>query len=489
MKSRICKITVLLIVLNSSYLICQQKSIKRGMAYGNHSSSDLKVLSEGVSWWYNWYHQPESQVLNVHESMEVDFVPMAWNGAFDKEAMHTYLAGHPGVKYILGWNEPNFLSQANMKPSDAAAKWSDIEELADEFDLEIVSPAVNYCGDCVSENGTTYNDPVKYLDDFFEACDGCRVDHIAIHSYMGNVSALQWFVGLFKKYGKPIWLTEFANWENNPTLQDQKGFMIGAVDYLENDPDVFRYAWFTGRHTGPPHIGVLEGQGTLTELGEIYVNMPLHDNSHYQLLPALIEAEEYNAMFGILLEATADESGFANVGYIEQNDWLEYGIEVLETDAFDFSLRIASTTAASLQISIDNVALKTISLPNTNGWQNWLTVHDKFEISEGKHKLKIRALSGGFNINWFELDNKVVMGAEYVTSEKSFGYPNPARDKIFFPKEMKIIKATIVDVAGRETEAQIDGDAIDLSHLPSAIYYLKILTGDKEVFSQKLVVR
>ena len=375
----------------------QTKSAKRGVAYGSNSSEDLSTLSKSVSWWYNWHHQPESTVINSYANYGFDYVPMAWNGAFYKEAMHAFLSTHPDVKYILGWNEPNFKSQANMTPSQAAALWPDIEELADEFGLEIVSPAVNYCDVCVSENGTTYTDPVKYLDDFFAACTGCRVDHIAIHSYMGNVSALQWYIGLFKKYAKPIWLTEFANWENNPTLQDQKSFLVGAVDYLENDSDVFRYAWFTGRFTGAPYIGLLEnGQsGNLTDLGDIYVNMPLHNPEHYEIIPAKIEAENYNSMSGILLEMTSDVSGFANVGYIEANDWLEYGIDVPEDDTYQLSIRAAGNQSSSFQFLVDNTLLKTISIPASGGWQTWSTIKETVTLTAGKHLIRIKANASG----------------------------------------------------------------------------------------------
>lgn len=264
-------------VLVSFAITCfpQTRSPKRGLGYGENSPQDLLALSKGVAWYYNWYHQPEASVINVYQNYNIDYVPMAWNGAFNKQAMHDFLSTHPGVKYILGFNEPNFVDQAKLTPSQAAALWPDIEALADEFDLEIVSPAVNYCGNCVSENGTVYTDPVKYLDDFFAACKDCRVDHIAIHCYMANVSALQWYVGQFKKYGKPIWLTEFAAWEGQPTLDEQKRFMIDAVGYLETDPDVFRYAWFTGRFDNKsPFIGLLQQPGVLTQLGDIYVNLP-----------------------------------------------------------------------------------------------------------------------------------------------------------------------------------------------------------------------
>jgi hypothetical protein len=406
----------------------QTKSLKRGLSYGHHTTPDLVKLSTGVSWYYNWYHQPEAEVISTYDDYGFDYVPMAWNGNFNKQAMHDFLSAHPDVKYILGWNEPNFKDQANMTPSQAAAQWSDIESLADEFGLEIVGPAVNYCGNCVQENGTTYTDPVKYLDDFFAACDGCRVDYIAIHCYMNNVSALQWYVGQFKKYGKPIWLTEFAAWEGEVTLTQQKSYMMGAVDYLENDPDVFRYAWFTGRHTGAPYIGILKDglPGELTEVGNIYVNMPVHDPDAFVAIPAKIEAEAYNKMSGILLEMTEDVSGFANVGYIDGTDWLEYNIDVPSDGVYYLNARIASTQAGSIQILKDESLLATLAFPNNGGWQTWKSFNVPVTLTAGEQTIRLKAVTGGFNINWIEFKNEAILANEEELAEEISLFPNPA---------------------------------------------------------------
>src|SRR5210317_829012 len=129
---------------------------KRGIAYGYHSPEDLEVLSPSVSWWYNWSEKPENSVENVFEDYGFEFVPMTWNGNFDSVKLVTFLSQHPETKYLLAFNEPNFISQANMTPSQAAAIWPSIESIADEYNLDIVGPAVNFCGNCVEENGITY---------------------------------------------------------------------------------------------------------------------------------------------------------------------------------------------------------------------------------------------------------------------------------------------------------------------------------------------
>jgi hypothetical protein len=469
----------LLMLLIGLQIYSQVKSPKRGLAYGYLTEKDLKALEPGVSWWYNWSHQPEGYVINVYQNYGFEFVPMAWNGGYNKTALKNYLSTHPDVKYILGWNEPNFVHQANMTPSQAAAGWKDLEAIADSFHLKIVGPAVNYCDVCVIE-GDTITDPVAYLDSFFIKCPDCRVDYIAVHNYMGNVSALQWYIGLFKKYGKPIWLTEFANWENNPTVQQQKSYLIGAVDYLESDTSVFRYAWFTGRYTGAPYIALLaSSSGVLTDLGKTYVNMPVHDTSWYYIIPARIEAEAYSTMKGILLEGTSDTSGIANVGYIDANDWLEYNLDVPYDSAFKFDIRYAGTATGSIDVLVNGIKISNFSLASTGGWQSWKSLTGSLALSAGKSKLRLLAKKSGFNLNWIRLYHSAPSAIEPTTSQTWRVYPNPAYSAVTIDGLENKDRCELYDVLGHQIPVQTNADKLDLSALQDGIYFVKIIRQDK----------
>jgi len=463
----------------------QTRSGKRGVAYGENSKQDLQALSAGISWWYNWYHQPEPGVINDYKNMNVDYVTMAWNKAFNKTAMRSFLLTHPDVKYILGWNEPNFIEQANMTPSDAAAQWKDIEALATEFNLKIGSPAVNFCGNCVSENGTTYTDPVKYLDDFFAACKDCRVDFIAIHCYMNHVSALQWYVSLFEKYNKPIWLTEFCAWENSPTLAEQTDYMIGAVDYLENNPKIERYAWFTGRSTGVPYNTLLEkGSGALSDLGSIYVNMPVHNTTAYIKIPARIEAEAYTAMNGISLEATQDVTGTAHVTAIESGDWLDYNIDVSAADTYPLRFRVASKNVASIKIMEGAQTLLTVSIPDGKDITKWQTVSSNLKLSAGRHTLRLQA-TAAFNFNWFDMGNQVVAN-EPEPQVQAEVYPNPIEETLFIANAKTLRSAELLTLYG-QTVYSGPAAPINCSSLDPGLYILKLTSLNGSISTQKII--
>ena len=247
-------------------------SRKRGIAYGSNSPADLAALSAGIGWWYNWSPSPDGTLPPGYTPPAgVEFVPMIWGGTFDTTTLATEIPA--GAKYLLTFNEPNFGAQSNLTPQQAAALWPQIETFAAAHNLQIVSPALNYCGGSCNETN-----PFTWLDDFFAACTGCKVDYIAAHWYACTQSALQGYLSEYEtKYDKPIWLTEFSCLDGSiaATPANEATYMSAALALLESDPKVFRYSWFTGRDSSQPAINLLGADaGALTPLGQSYVSFP-----------------------------------------------------------------------------------------------------------------------------------------------------------------------------------------------------------------------
>lgn len=397
------------------------KSTKRGVSYGEHTAADMALMSKGLSWWYNWGITPEAAVAAVHKNFGMEYVPMTWNGDFDEAKLREYIAAHPEVKYLLAFNEPNFLEQANMTPSQVVAQWPRLEAIANDYNLKIVSVAMNYCGGCVVENGTTYNSPFDYFDDFFELCPSCRVDALAIHAYMPNVWAIKWYVGEFKKYGKPIWLTEFSAWESNTSPESQRRMLIQTIDYLENDKDVERYAWFIGRLDGAPYNGLLDfhQSGALTELGNTYINMPVHGDASTHTLPKLVQAENYATSAGIYVEPTEDASGFLDAmdadDVVEQ--WLEYNI-TSEATTYNLAMRVASTVDGAINILVDGVQVVSVDVTASGGVQTWKTVNSTIALPAGAHKVRL-VFTKPMSINWMNFQKPAASSSAAASSSSA----------------------------------------------------------------------
>jgi hypothetical protein len=255
------------------------KSAKRGVAYDLADPRDFQALSGGVSWWYNWSPSPSATApLDYRAQYQMDFYPMVWGFDYDVAAIEDYLRAHPQIKYLLVMNEPNLASESDITPQQAASLWPDFEAIAAATGVKIVGPAVTW--------GTMpgYQDPLAWLDAFYAAYEEAndhrppRIDYIAFHWYDYGLSEQ---LDRLAKYGKPFWVTEFANWHARSdgaqvdSLARQQAQMTDMVAVCESRADVLRYAWFTGRRGDDAHAtSLLATSGKLTPLGELYLSLP-----------------------------------------------------------------------------------------------------------------------------------------------------------------------------------------------------------------------
>ncbi|CAM3239457.1 hypothetical protein BZK31_12715 [Pseudomonas floridensis] len=256
------------------------KSVKRGVAYDVASSADLSALAPGVSWWYNWSPRPHDRIASYDYASlyDVDFIPMVWNANLDDGQLKLYLLAHPSIRYLLVINEPNLVDQANLTPQAVAQFWPRLEQIAAQTGVKLVGPAMNW------GTMTGYGDPVAWLDAFYAAYASAnhgrdpQIDYLAFHWYDYGMASM---LDRLSRYGKPFWVTEFANWHTLDdglqidSLEKQKQQMAEMVAVLERRADVFRYAWFTGRMAPDPHFSsLLDDEGRLTELGQYYLSLP-----------------------------------------------------------------------------------------------------------------------------------------------------------------------------------------------------------------------
>jgi len=257
------------------------RSPKRGIAIQNHKlKAALGNIAGMVSWGYSWTWSADTAWpaggpgLMEWDQSDVHYLPMVWSERNMEAAEKEFVAGREA---LLGFNEPNFHDQANMSPERAAALWPRLERLATRLGVDkLVSPALNF---------NTYH-PADWLGRFFEVCSGCRVDAIALHSYTCHGKYLKDHLDIYRVFGKPLWLTEFAcserGSEDRRSMEGQMAYMREAVPMLERDPDVEMYAWFSyfedewdysifedGKNGD---AGLVNADGSLSQLGQLYAS-------------------------------------------------------------------------------------------------------------------------------------------------------------------------------------------------------------------------
>jgi len=464
----------------------QTRSNKRGVGFNNLLTGDVQALSPGLTWGYNW-GQSGSNNDEAFKQYGIEYVPMCWSGVNTAQLV-TLLTVHPEIKYILGFNEPNFKSQSNLTPTQAAAKWPALQSIADQFGLTIVGPALNYSPD------SPYQDPIKWYDEFFAACPDCRVDHIAVHLYMSTVGSIKSSINSYKKYGKPIWLTEFCAWDAGTTEASQEQFMFDTFDYLENDPAIFRYAWFKerGYSGGYPFMQLLNKtqEGVLLPMGEIFTYMSSYDNNFYFNTSQPIPSVQYISMKGIHVEKTTDVSNHLNVTDFDPLlDFVEYNVNIPEAGEYNVFFRNAFQygDASEVRISVNNVEKGSMVFQN-KGIGVWSTQQCKATFDAGKQKIRIDFKQGGLKLNWMEITkNEIPSKVETVIENNVSVYPNPVMDvlNINSPDNTKEIK--IFDTLGKLIYQGTIEKQIDTKSFDKGIYIVQLSFDNGKSFMTKII--
>ncbi|UII24384.1 carbohydrate-binding protein [Fulvivirga ligni] len=153
-------------------------------------------------------------------------------------------------------------------------------------------------------------------------------------------------------------------------------------------------------------------------------------------------------MSGVQVEATTDASGGQNVGYIDANDWMSYtGVNIASSGNYTIGFRVASQSGGgTLQFEQagGGTVYGSIGVPSTGGWQTWTTIYMNVYLNAGSQGFGIKALAGGWNINWFSItpaggSAARVSNDELVNENMALSkpYPNPFEREVAIPVNAK----------------------------------------------------
>jgi endoglucanase len=137
-------------------------------------------------------------------------------------------------------------------------------------------------------------------------------------------------------------------------------------------------------------------------------------------IPGTIEASTYKSSIGVMTQNTRDTGGGLNVGWIDQGDWMDYAVNVTTAGSYTVNFRIATpNSGASFQLrTASGTVLATIPMPNTGGWQDWVTVSATASLAAGSQTLQLYSTSvAGWNINWMNFVIEGTQGAQSVTGQ------------------------------------------------------------------------
>jgi glucan 1,3-beta-glucosidase len=141
----------------------------------------------------------------------------------------------------------------------------------------------------------------------------------------------------------------------------------------------------------------------------------------FYTLPTFIEAENYTAAHpGVNTEGALDIGGGFNIGSFETDRWVDYGINVETAGTFNAEFRLASLVGdVRFEVMVDGQVLTTITVPNTGGWQEYVTLSVNLDMPAGQSTLRLNSLDNQWNLNWMRFTE----GAGQPTPDPT---PDPA---------------------------------------------------------------
>ncbi|HPF37719.1 MAG TPA: family 16 glycosylhydrolase [Phycisphaerae bacterium] len=236
-----------------------------------------------------------------------------------------------------------------------------------------------------------------------------------------HVYTLEWTPGYLRWYvdGIAFYTRVASNWYSTAAPDDENAPFDHPFHVLLNIA-------VGGNFPGNPDGSSVFPQEMIVDWVRVYQDTPTQEpySGQPQAIPGRVEMEDfdtggqgiayndcttandggaYRPLDSVDLEA-CNEGGF-NIGWMCAGEWVEYTVNVADTGVYAVAARVASQQSnAAFRLEIDDVPVTAdLSVPNTNGWQNWTTINDEATLDAGEHVLRFaNAASAEFNINWIE---------------------------------------------------------------------------------------
>jgi autotransporter-associated beta strand protein len=215
-------------------------------------------------WSYDWSTGSASTV-------DREYLPMKWSSSSGTSSINNM----QNTTCVLGYNEPDSATQANMTTNQAVADWPTMMQ----WGLRAGAPASSDSG--LSGQG------IDWTMNFMTLATnlGYRVDFVPVHWYKCGQSPAQlisYLNTVYAKFKRPMWVTEWndgASW-CTPLPADynaEAAALTNFVTALENSPIVERYSiysYWSGTAGTNLQLATGSGSGTLTPAGVAYMNLP-----------------------------------------------------------------------------------------------------------------------------------------------------------------------------------------------------------------------
>ncbi|KAF7317237.1 Glyco-hydro-cc domain-containing protein [Mycena chlorophos] len=303
--------TLLASVALLAALVPSVSGTARGLAWATDNDYAPNIGDKPmISWYYHW----EDGIVPQMPS-DLEFVPQFWGNTKWSQwnSVKSEMNSH-WPKHILGFNEPDISSQANMSPEYAAQVWMQELHPYGTKGVKLVSPAVAY--------------NLDWTDSFISAVakSGGWVDMVGVHWYGSwqDLAGFKKYVSTARsRFNRKIWVTEIGiTTASAPSQAQVKTFMMDAFSWMQSTGYVDRASWFgCFEATSPPDNyatgknALLKTPGQPSDMGMWYSYTTNPDRR------SGVPAEDRRARHHAIAARVADE------------DWVEWEGEPIHCDA------------------------------------------------------------------------------------------------------------------------------------------------------------
>lgn len=348
---------------------------------------------------------------------------------------------------------------------------------------------------------------------------GSQMDSITIHTHATNIAAQ---INLLSPLtdSRMEWGTSL---ELRAEAMDRDG-RIEEVFFLLNDSVNETLIQAPYLIEWSPAPGFYEVVAAAVDNGEdtvfttpIYIEVFSQENFGGKpfFVPGIIEAEDYDLGGALVAFEDSDPENHGNiyrhdavdigslsgenpgyyVGWTKEGEWLEYTMDVGESQKVEAFVRVASEGGGGeFLMELDDTPVSNhIFVPPTGGEQVYDTIRiEDLYMHRGIHKLKIRIIDGGFNLDQIEIKayDLFILGTPEYYTDLSI-YPNPASSsiRVKLPEGMHS-KIEIWSVNGKLHKKMRVAAAEDLwipvEDLPEGIYILNLIS-EKQLYRVKFI--
>jgi len=195
---------------------------------------------------------------------------------------------------------------------------------------------------------------------------------------------------------------------------------------------------------------------------------------------------------GVDIEPCQDNSDTTNgynVGWTENDEWMQYSLTTDSIAAYTLSVRSASGEGgSSFQIAVNNINVTDIlKLPATGGWQKWVTTtFENIIIPAGDIKIKFINVQEGSNLSYFKFHSPISADSidfNLISAETSTdGY------KVYLTLN-KEVTTSDADINLNHFELFKDGIKINLTDIntDSESNKFLILSHETKIFSNNVI--